>query len=603
VKPPDNATVDEWDEDLPVPLRTLRPPEHEGPVTEPATEAGEVDLGALLGEGGMGLVHRAEQRALHREVAVKRARTPALRAQLVQEALVTGALAHPNIVPVYDLRRDDGEPMLLMKRLEGRSWALHLDEGAPLEGRRDPLGWHAGVLLQVCNAVAFAHARGVLHRDLKPHNVMIGEFGEVCVLDWGLALALPGCTLPALPRAAEASGIAGTPAYMSPEQARGKPLDARTDVWLLGAILFELVHHRRVNRTANGSSADGSLRELLAVASAGRVDHPPAPTPELHEVLHRALAPEPDDRYPTVEGFRQALAWAVERRAARSLLDEAHAHLVALRAATDAQEVVVRVAGARAAARRVLAAWPGDAEAEQAWREATDHAVEWHLAHREPAAAELLLVDDPGAPPGVRDRVARAREELDASAQRLRHAEDVSTGALTRGFVITIVGLFWVLVPLAGWWLPITPRTSAAATLGFLTVGAALAVWARDSLSKSSYNRLIQTVVVGAPLVQLVAQVGGWGGGWSAQQTVAASMLAYVGMSAAAVLSLGRRIVPSLVVFTLAWWVAAAWPAATGPAIAAANAVFVGTVFRESGVEMREGLGELLQELRQRLRR
>ncbi|MCB9615733.1 MAG: protein kinase [Sandaracinus sp.] len=129
---------------------------------------------------------------LEREVAVKGLRedldTPLVRARLLLEARVTGRLEHPNVVPVHLVTEDDeGRPRIVLKRIEGRSWRELLDERPP-DGR--DLAEHVRILGQVCQAIRFAHSRGVLHRDLKPENVMVGDFGEVYVVDWGIALAL-----------------------------------------------------------------------------------------------------------------------------------------------------------------------------------------------------------------------------------------------------------------------------------------------------------------------------------------------------------------------------------------------------------------------------
>jgi hypothetical protein len=567
-----------FDVDVPLTLRTVRPPDDE--PTDAALPSG-LTLGAWLGEGGMGVVLSAEQRSLAREVAVKRPRTPSasLRARLVREAMVTGALAHPNVVPVYDLRTDDdGAPLLVMQRVQGRAWSTFLEDGPPAEGARDPLGWHARVLVQVCHAVAFAHARGVLHRDLKPQNVMIGRYGEVYVLDWGLALALPGCGIPGLPPAEGARGVAGTPAYMAPEQARGEALAATTDVWLLGALLYHLVHHRPPHRTDRDSSGTSALREILAVAARGEPDALPAPTPELDAVLRRALATAPADRYASVEAFRDALSLAIERREARSLLDEATTALGALRSAVageQARDVAVRVTTVRDATRRVLAAWPEDREALAAWREATDLAVDWHLRRGEPGAAELLLLDDPGAPPALRARITEARAVAKARDDRLRDVEDRRTGARTRAVVLLIAGTLWTAGPWLMEWYPQSRASWLAWSLLVLGVGIGLAVWARDSLSKSVLNRQVQLLLVLAPIVHLVAQLGGWAGGLSLATSTAMSLLGFVGMASAGVLVLGWRALPTFVTYAAAFPLALSYPEWMNPIYSASNLLFM----------------------------
>jgi len=205
-----------------------------------------LDLEQTIGEGGMGIVRLATQRSLGRKVAVKTLR-PAARNEvatlrLLREAWVTGTLEHPNIVPVYDLGLDeDGSPIIVLKRIEGVEWGdIMRDANAARAryGAEDLLEYNLRILLQLCNAVSLAHARGVLHRDLKPENVMIGSFGEVYLVDWGIAVSLTADALGRLPLAVDQNEMAGTPYYMAPEMlgALGK-LSVRTDVYLLGAIL------------------------------------------------------------------------------------------------------------------------------------------------------------------------------------------------------------------------------------------------------------------------------------------------------------------------------------------------------------------------------
>jgi serine/threonine-protein kinase len=220
-----------------------------------------------IGRGGMGEVYRGKDPALGRDLAVK-VLQPELRGdddaqrRFEQEARVTGALQHPNIVPVHNLGRlPDGRMYFTMKLVRGRTLTQLLAEEKG-SGRLPEL---LGVFEKVCQAVAFAHSRGVIHRDLKPSNVMVGAFGEVQVMDWGLAKVLPrdgeaakggvefgsGDTVRRVGTTGSTAddrrtGTVGTPAYMPPEQARGAgdEVDERADVFGLGAILCEVLTGR-----------------------------------------------------------------------------------------------------------------------------------------------------------------------------------------------------------------------------------------------------------------------------------------------------------------------------------------------------------------------
>ena len=221
-----------------------------------ASEPAASPEAAVIGAGAMGRVLLALDTDMGRVVAVKELHTSRTgsaprRGRFLREARVTGALEHPGIVPVHEIgHRGDGSPYYTMRLVRGRSLASAL-EGAGELRERLALLHH---VVDLCHAVAFAHSQGVIHRDLKPDNIMVGEFGETVVLDWGLASGLDldkgdpagapsraflaGATSPS-----RTAGVMGTPAFMSPEQAWGRPgeVDEATDIWALGAILYQLL--------------------------------------------------------------------------------------------------------------------------------------------------------------------------------------------------------------------------------------------------------------------------------------------------------------------------------------------------------------------------
>ena len=211
-------------------------------------------LDSLIGKGGMGEVWAAHDRVLDRDVAVKviadELAAPELTRRLEREALILARLEHPGIVPVHDAGTlPDGRAFYVMRLVRGE----RLDEHA---ARDHPLGELLRLFARVVEPVAYAHAHGIMHRDLKPSNVMIGPFGEVLVIDWGVAHVAgdPGVAHGTRPAAAGHSSdtlrddpvthpgsVLGTPGFMAPEQAAGGPVDARTDVYGLGAILGSLL--------------------------------------------------------------------------------------------------------------------------------------------------------------------------------------------------------------------------------------------------------------------------------------------------------------------------------------------------------------------------
>jgi len=295
-----------------VTTRTTEPPLTESLVTppraardEPSPAARRYEPGPVLARGAQGRVRRGADAWLGREVAIKEPVSPAAHSRLLSEALITARLQHPAIVPIYDAGKDDdGVPFCAMKLVDGRSLHDVIGETRTLDERLRLVPR----VLTVAEAIAYAHSRGVIHRDLKPANVLVGPYGETVVIDWGLAKQLGGADDDRGAEAADPGGgaappadatevgtVLGTPAYMAPEQARGEPVDARADVYALGAMLYHLLAGAPPYSGVPGSGAvtgrvlDGPPPPLRALARGLPRD--------LATIVDKAMAREPAERY------------------------------------------------------------------------------------------------------------------------------------------------------------------------------------------------------------------------------------------------------------------------------------------------------------------
>jgi serine/threonine protein kinase len=283
----------------------------------------------VVGEGSMGTVRRAWDRHLNRFVAIKTmsfqsSHDSGLRGRFLGEAQITAQLEHPNIVPVHSLEQDDrGAPSYSMKLIEGQTMAEYLRNMADLDlADRPSLAHRLEHFLKVCDAIAYAHERGVLHRDLKPDNIMLGPFNEVYVMDWGIARAqgdehdvasvqLNQGTTQAL--ATRAGEVFGTPRYMSPEQAAGErtSIGPASDQYALGLVLYEMTC---LHGAYEGTTLELALTEAIAGTKRPMtltVSHVP---PDLAAIIHKATQLQIVDRYADVGSMARDVRRFLEYR-------------------------------------------------------------------------------------------------------------------------------------------------------------------------------------------------------------------------------------------------------------------------------------------------
>jgi eukaryotic-like serine/threonine-protein kinase len=271
--------------------------------TEHASDGYE--LGPVIAWGGMGQVRLARDLRLGRQVALKELirADDTLAARLVREARVAAELEHPNIVPIYDIGTwADGTPYYTMRYVAGRTLFTALREATTLAERMQLLP----AVIAACDAVGFAHGRGIVHRDLTPANIMLGERGETYVIDWGLAKDLRTMPVHAQPLLTVRGEVLGSPAYMPPEQAAGDVADAHADVHALGAILHHLV--------SGAAPYDGmTSSEILAQVRAAAPPSPVGPR-GLVAIIATAMARDRAARYADASQLAAALR-ALQTRA------------------------------------------------------------------------------------------------------------------------------------------------------------------------------------------------------------------------------------------------------------------------------------------------
>jgi serine/threonine protein kinase len=274
-------------------------------------------------EGGGGVLYRATDAFLQRRVILKLLKAehrdnPDVSRRFLREARVTALIQHPSTVPIYEMGRDpEGNPYFTMKEIRGE--VLHaIFRGVTARDRSfdrfRPREVMIDLLIQVGQALAYAHACGVVHRDIKPGNIMVGAFGEVMVMDWGVAKILDGeeehqveyRPVPSLTGdgdTTEYGKVYGTPRYMAPEQARGRAdLDERVDIFSLGAVLYEGLIHRPL---VFGQNRDELLRKICEepfVSPAKKEPYRMVP-PELDAIVMKALEKNADDRYQKMSDF------------------------------------------------------------------------------------------------------------------------------------------------------------------------------------------------------------------------------------------------------------------------------------------------------------
>jgi serine/threonine-protein kinase len=372
------------------------------PIALPSQAEERYEVRRELARGSMGIVRVALDRTLKREVALKVLNSecdiPGASTRFLEEARITAQLQHPGIVAVYEINQGaDGAPFFTMQLVEGKTLKAILDDlraGRPEAVRQYGRVRLLHIFIQVCHAVGYAHARGVIHRDLKPENIMLGAFGEVFVMDWGLAkivsTSVPQPVVGGREEHPDAKGfntrvgdVTGTPSYMPPEQAMGliDSLNARSDIFALGAMLYELL-------TLHTPHGLGAPRDVLKRARQAEIVAPSvcAPAadvpPDLEHIVMRCLAREQVDRFGSAtELVDEVEAFLSGGRTSMARVRQTH------RTLQDAQQQAQafrEVARKRRRTARALA----EAQAERLQTDDAQEAAPLWRMHREVSAAD-----------------------------------------------------------------------------------------------------------------------------------------------------------------------------------------------------------------------
>lgn len=390
----------------------------------------DYELMDKLGEGGMGVVYVARQTSIDRTIAIKMlkpdvAQDDDVRSRFLAEAAVTGALDHPNIVPIYDLGANEaGALFYAMKRVRGTPWndvlaSKNLEENLEVWAR-------------TADAVAFAHSRGIIHRDLKPENVMLGDFGEVLVMDWGLALSvgLGGKS----GQMDQSDSMAGTPAYMAPEMASGESTSIGfcSDIYLLGAILYEIVTGipPHTGKNVMGCLFNAACNKIEKTEKKG----------ELVDIALKAMATAPKDRYASVADLRAEVKLYLSHLESIRLSDKAAGQLERALQTNVYNDFAQAVFGFREAAEF----WDRNRDAEVGVSKASLAYAQCAFKRGDLDLSTSLL--DPEDPTHVEallqvqtEQIERRNREI--RFERLKQAAVVLAGAV---FLVVAVAFVWV---------------------------------------------------------------------------------------------------------------------------------------------------------------
>jgi hypothetical protein len=561
-----------------------------------------VNLEGTLGEGGMGIVRLGTQRALGRKVAVKTLRAEVhdegAILKLLREAWITGALEHPNILPIHDLSLDDeGLPLVVLKLIEGSDWSEVISDADLAHERfdaEDLLEHNLKIFIQLCHAIAFAHSRGIVHRDIKPDNVRIGSFGEVYVLDWGIAVSLEDDGSGRFPLAKNANEMAGTPCYMAPEMLgeEDEPrISERTDIYLLGATLYEIL---------KGDPPHLGKKAIQIVSSVLKSEPklPEDAPEELVAIVERCMQREPEDRFESAEEVRVAVEEHLRHRGSIALAHTAADRLEELERVTgqsnDEGDTRLRAydlfGECRFGFQQALEAWPGNELAADGLRLAAIAMAELELRFGDARTAARLVETLESVPAALNAKIEEGLREQEERERRMARLEalgkdhDPKVGTRTRMFVSSLFVLLWAVTPVvSALFAPRELRDSYTLTLSFagvaLLIALAVGYWARESMLKTVINRRVGGIALIMLVANLMAELGGLQMGLSAPDAEVFLFLLWSFTTAVLALTVDRRLMLAALMYLVGFFVASADVERRLWAMAVTNLIMAVTAF------------------------
>jgi eukaryotic-like serine/threonine-protein kinase len=483
--------------------------------------------GSILGEGGMGRVMIGVQASTGREVAVKEVRAEKASAfivrRLLQEAWITGLLEHPNIIPVYTIEpNEDNQPMILMKRISGETWLSYIqspDSIPNTENDLERLQWHLNIFDEVCSAVHYAHDKGIIHRDIKPENVMLGSYDEVYLLDWGIALAIDDRYQSWIPTTEQSRGVAGTPAYIAPEMISEGVLSIQSDIYLLGAILYEVAEGTPPHESV-------SIEHLAEHCSAFEPTFVQTPI-RLQTIIRKAMHIDATKRYDDVTELQQELFLFLKSLDVQKIIDGMHIELEGfeehIQSDTPSRNALYeRFIAVRFGLRQIHKDFITNADFNR-YENMLRDLCDWELTENRPNSAELLLNEFRTFPADLQEQIDVQKETRRSDTERL-HRIDIeqsdTIGIRTRAFVLVLTIVGWAIFPI---WFIVTQTDYNYGhlfmqTTGILSWMLLIGVSAKDTLSSTEVNRRTFGLLLCEPLFHTITDLCAWTMDWPAQE-------------------------------------------------------------------------------------